>query len=165
MLAESESKITQRFLQTNCIFDEEAIEIWQKECRYRCTKKEKNEAYFKYLNWRKDKNEIALFTLYAYADLRIPKKFDCIFDYRNPERFYEAKMEITQSIWEAWFPLNSIDHGHKHLVIFKFEEKIPEIIFELHKEKKKFSSVPNDSLMLGICQIEDYNKIKKYLNT
>jgi len=163
MLAESKSKITQRFLQANCRFGQEAIDIWHRECRLRCRKKEKSKAYFTYLNWKESKYEIALFTLYAYADLEMPKGFSCIFDFRNPERYSETKMKLTQSIWEAWFPINSISHGHKHLAIFSFEEEIPELIFELHQEKEKFSSVPKDSLILGICQIEDYNKIKEYL--
>lgn len=165
MLAESESKISQRFLQTDCRFGKEAIEIWQRESRSRCAKKEKDEAYFRYLDWNKSENEIALFTYYAYADFEIPKEFSCVFDYRNPERFCESKMKLTQSIWEGWYPVNYIDHGHKHLTIFKFEEEIPSLIFELHQEKQKFSSVPKNSLMLGICQIEDYKTIKKYLLT
>ena len=165
MLAESESKISQRFLQTDCRFGKEAIDIWQRECRSRCGKKEKNEAYFKYLNWKESEKEIALFTMYAYSDFKIPKEFSCIFDFRNPERYCESKMKLTQSIWEGWYPIDHIDHGHKHLTIFSFEEEIPKLILELHQEKQKFSSVPKNSLMLGICQIEDYETIKKYLKT
>jgi hypothetical protein len=165
MLAESESKISQRFLQTDCRFGTEAIEIWQSESRSRCSKKEKDDAYLKYIHWKEKHNEIALFTLYAYADLKVPKEFSCIFDYRNPERFFESKMNLTQSILEAWYPINTIDHGHKHLAIFKFEEEIPSMVLGLHLEKQKFSSVPKNSLMLGICQIEDYETIKKYLLT
>jgi len=165
MLAESKSRISSRFLQTDCRFGIEAIDIWKRECRSRCAKKEKTEAYHKYLDWKPIENEVALFSLYAYADLNIPKTFSCIFNYRKPEEHIQTKLTITQSIWEGWFPLNTIDHGHKHLIIANFEKEVPEIIFELHEEKEKFSSVPKESLLLGICQIENHNKIKNYLET
>jgi len=165
MLPESKSKISQRFLQTDCILGNEAIDIWQRECRSRWTKKEKTEAYFKFINWKESKNEIALFTLYAYADFKIPKEFSCIFDLRNPEKYCESKIQLSQAIWEGWYPIDCIDHGHKHLAIFKFEDTIPEMILELYKENQKFLSVPKDSLMLGICKFEDYNKVKEYLLT
>lgn len=163
MLAESKSKIDQRFLTTQCRFGKEAIEIWKGETRLRC--KEQNDSIKKYLNWNETQKEIALFTMYAYADFDIPKRFSCIFDFRNPERFVKTNMTLTQSIYEGWLPVTYIDHGHKHLGIFKFDEEIPEIIYELHQEKKKFSSVPKKSLYLGICQFEDYEPIKKRLIT
>ena len=163
MLAESESKIEQRFLTTDCKFGKEAIEIWKGETRIRCRDKEKTKSLIKYLNWQESENEIALFTMYAYADFEIPKQFSCIFDYRNPNRFVKTNMTLNQSIWEGWLPVNYIDHGHKHLAIFKFDEQIPEITNELHEEKNKFSSVPKDSLYLGICQFENYELIKKDL--
>jgi hypothetical protein len=165
MKTESDSKISQRFLQTDCRFGSEAIDIWKRECRSRCAKKEKTDAYHKYLGWKPGKREVALFSLYAYADLNIPKTFSCIFNYRKPEVHLQTQLTITQSIWEGWFPLNTIDHGHKHLIIANFEEEIPNLILELHVEKEKFSSVPKGSLMLGICQIEDYEKITLYLKT
>ena len=165
MLPEQKSKITSRFLQTDCRFGKEAIDIWKRECRSRCAKREKTEAYHKYLNWKPSKSELALFSLYAYADLNIPKQFSCIFDYRKPEIKVQTNLTITQSIWEAWFPINTIDHGHKHLIIANFEEQIPSLILELYEEKSKFSSVPKDALMLGICQIEDYDHIHKYIDT
>lgn len=165
MLTEAKSKISQRFLQTDSRFGKEAINIWQRECRSRCAKKEKTEVYFRYLDWKESEKEIALFTMYAYADFKIPKEFSCIFDCRNPERYCESKIILTQSIWEGWHPIDYIDHGHKHLTVFRFEEEIPKLILELHQEKQKFSSAPKNSLLLGICQIEDYKTITKHLIT
>ncbi len=121
MLKESDCKVSQRFLQTDCSFGKDAIAIWQRECVSRCAKKDKNKAYFNYLEWKENANEIALFTLYAYADLKIPKDFSCVFDFNNPEIHIEVEIKLVQSIWEAWHPLESIDHGHKHLGIFRFE--------------------------------------------
>ena len=161
MLPEKESKISERFLFTNCRFGKEAIEIWQKESKLRCAKREKTKAYFEYLNWKESENEVALFTMYSYADFNVPKEFSCIFDYKNPEKYCESKMKLTHSIWEGWYPVNYVEHGYKHLLIFNFEEGIPKIINELYIETEKFSRVTNDSFTLGICQIEDYEKIKE----
>lgn len=165
MLAEEESKISNRFLYVNCRFGKEAIEIWQQETISRFLKKNKNDAYFEYLKWKETHNEIALFTMYAYADFYVPKKFNCIFNYKNPEIFCESKMTLTQSIWEGWLPMKRIEHGYKHLAIFKFEEEIPKLINDLYLEQEKFSSLPNDYFVLGICQFNDYNSIKKRLIT
>ncbi len=128
-------------------------------------KERKQRHIFKYLDWKKSENEIALFTMYAYADLKIPKEFSCIFDLKNPARMWTCKMTLTQSIWEGWYPIDYIEHGHKHLAIFKFEDKIPEIILELYEVKNKDINLPESYRTIGICQIKDYQKIKKYLIT
>lgn len=163
MLPESKTKICERFLQTESRLSKETINIWQQHCKLRCVSREKTPAYYRYLEWKPNNNEIALFTSYAYADLEIPKDFSCIFDYRNPHRFTNVKMTLIQSILEAWFPIEYIDHGHKHLAIFRFEHEIPAILQELHEEKEQFLNIPKNSLCLGICQIEDYETIKKDL--
>lgn len=163
MLAEEKSKISNRFLQTDCRFGKGALDIWKKECVVRCAKREKTEAYYNYLNWKAIESEVALFSLYAYADLNLPKSFSCIFNYRKPDIHLQTQLTITQSIWEGWYPTNTIEHGHKHLIIANFEIEIPNLILELHEENDKYSSVPKQSLILGICQIEDYGNITKSL--
>ena len=72
MLAESKSRISNRFLQTDCRFAKEAIEIWQRECRSRCGAKEKTEVYFKYLDWEESEKEIALFTMFRCSGNQNP---------------------------------------------------------------------------------------------
>jgi len=89
MLAESNSKISSRFLQTNCRFGTEAIDIWKTECRSRCARKENTEAYYKYLDWKANGNEVALFSLYAYADLNIPKTLAVFLITENQKFIYK----------------------------------------------------------------------------
>jgi len=155
-----------RFLQADCRFDNLAIEIWQRECKSRCAKKEKTEAYFNYINWKPTAKEIALFTLYStYKELSIPNYYDCIFDFNQPNIYNEAKFELTQIIWEAWHPLDKMVSGHKHLAIFKYEGDLPKLISSLHIESNKFSTTPIGSLLIGICKMENYSIIKKRIET
>lgn len=159
MRAEEQCNASERFLFADEYFSDNAVTIWQNECIKRCTDKPKGESYYKYINWKREENQIAIFTLYAYADFEIPKKFDCIFRLDSPKDFIEIEYELSQSIHEAWFPLDTVDHGHKHLCIFTFKDKVPDMIYLLHKGENKFyTSIPNP-ILLGFCQMTDLKYI------
>jgi hypothetical protein len=83
------------------IYSDRAISIWQSECIKRCKEKPRGSAYEKYVSWVRQENEIAVFTLYSYAELPVPKKFDIIFQLDNPENYVNVEYELTQSIHEA----------------------------------------------------------------
>ena len=89
--------------------------------------------------------------MYAYADLKIPKQFDCIFELENPLNFITTKFILIQLILEGWYPLDSMEHGCKHLCIFEFEEQMPAILDKLHIARNEFSNVPKGASELGIC--------------
>ena len=163
MQTEEECKPQNRFLFTDIIFSDEKIEIWKGECvsRVNSKKLEKSEAFNKFVNWEKSDKEIALFTLYAYADFKIPKLFNCIFELNNPDNVIFTNFHLTQSIYEGWYPINNIEDGHKHLCVFDFEDEIPQIINMLHIGKGKFSDVPKDAVTLGICNQSDFEEIRK----
>ncbi|WP_338813548.1 hypothetical protein V9L05_19370 [Bernardetia sp. Wsw4-3y2] len=161
MTTEEECKPQEKYLFTAELFSDESISIWKNECVERCENRDdKGEEYERYINWKRKDNEVALFILYAYADIKIPKQFDCIFELKNPSNFIVTKFTLTQAIWEAWFPLGSLDHGHKHLCVFEFEDEIPQILKKLHIIKNKFSDAPRGSLLLGICQRNNFEEIK-----
>lgn len=163
MKSEEECKAQEKYLLTDTLFSDESIAIWQNECVQRCKNRDKGEEYEQFINWKRKENEIALFTMYAYADFKIPKKFDCIFELKNSSNFIVTKFNLTQSIWEGWIPWDSIEHGHKHLCVFEFEKEIPEILQKLHVMKNKLSDVPNGALKLGICQMKDFEEIKFHI--
>jgi hypothetical protein len=163
MRPEIDCKSSERYLYADAFFTDKVIQISQEECRKRLKDREKNIFYDNYVNWIRQEDEIAVFTLYAYADFDIPKRFDCIFNCDNSKHYEIVNFELTQSIWEAWFPINSIDHGHKHLCIFKFDDEIPDIINLLHKEDNKFSSVPKKHVKLGFCNSSDLPAISEQL--
>jgi hypothetical protein len=162
MRSEQECKPKERYLFTDELFSDESITIWQGECisRVKSRNMDKGECYDKFISWKRKDNEVALFTLYAYADFKIPKQFDCIFDLDNPARFELTDMVLTQSIYEGWYPIDSIEDGHKHLCIFEFKNKVSELVRGLHVATGKFSKIPKSTLRLGICQSEDFEEIK-----
>ncbi|MFC0773308.1 hypothetical protein [Terrimonas alba] len=159
MRTEEQCKPSERFLFADEYISDKAIAIWKSECVKRCKNKEKSDAYYKYINWKRQANEIAVFTLYAYADFSIPKKFNTIFHLDNPKIYLEVDYELTQSIHEAWFPLNSVDDGHKHLCIFRFEKTVPDIFGTLHKEEEHFSTTPKGQKLLGFCNSNNFEAI------
>ncbi|OQP50880.1 hypothetical protein A4H97_03380 [Niastella yeongjuensis] len=161
MRSEEQCKPLERYLYVDSRWSEAAIEIWQKECIKRLATREKDSYYDKFINWKSRENEIAVFTLYAYADFPIPKRFDCIFQIGNPEIYINTEFQLTQSVWEGWFPIGNIDHGHKHLVVLEFVDKVPDIFNSLHLENNRSSTVPKPHLALGLCQFSDLTEITK----
>jgi hypothetical protein len=166
MRSEQECKPQERYLFAEELFSDESVAIWQGECvsRVSTRKMDKGQYFEKFVNWKRKDNEITLFTLYAYADFSIPKRFNCIFDLDNPARFETTDLILTQSIYEGWFPTDSIEHGHKHTCIFELSDTIPDMIKELHIATGKFSSVPKRTFRLGICQENDFEEIKRRID-
>jgi hypothetical protein len=157
MQTEESCKPSEKFLQAAILFSDKLIKLWQDQTVKRCKNREKdNASYYKFINWTRQENEVAVFTLYAYADLSIPKQFDYIFNYANPEIYIHEPFVLTQSILEAWYPINCIGHGHKHLCIFTFDNQIPDIFKQLHYETEKETSWTwNANKVLGICNFQD----------
>ena len=160
MKTEEQCNPSERFLLAEEYFSDKAISIWQSECIKRCRDKQKEEAYDRFVNWRRRENEVAVFTLYAYADFEIPKKFDILFNLSNPNEFLRVDYQLTQAVFEAWFPMDNINCGHKHLCIFSFEETLPDILSTMHKIDGLFSTAQNDQKKLGFCHSKDFEEIK-----
>ena len=144
MRTEEQCKPSERYLFADTYFTDNAITLWKTESVKRCIDKPKGDAYKRYVDWQRKDNEIAIFTLNAYADIIIPKKFDIIFQTDDPSNFIKLDYELTQSIHEAWFPVDSMNEGHKHLCIFIFDGIVPDILNLLHKENERFSTLPKN---------------------
>lgn len=119
----------------------------------------------KYLNYKKQDNEIVFSTSYAYENLIIPTQFNCFFNIINPRQFIKTKFIITQSIFEGIYPIKTIEKGHKHILIGNFTNNtinntITELVF---KSKISLDSPPNQ-LKIGICNYINYPFIKDKLN-
>jgi len=149
-----------RYLDANQYFSDNAIAVWKSECIERCKDKPRDQAYERYINWQRASNEIAVFTMYAYADFSIPKKFDIVFEKNNPANFIKSGYQLTQSIWEGWAPSGSIDHGHKHLCVFSFDGALPDILKLLHMQDEKFSTADKAHAYLGFCNSGDFESIR-----
>jgi len=158
MYNEEDCKSSFRFLHAVFVFSDKSLKYWKEETKKRC--KEIDEAYLQFLNWVRGENEVAVFTMYAYGDFLVPKKFDCIFLYDNPEHYIHAEYKLTQSIWEGYFPIKNIENGHKHLCVLSFNDKIPGIFEVMHIETGKFiSSKWKMEKSLGLCQMSDIQNI------
>ena len=135
MLAEKDCPREQRYLFSYIRFGSTALSHWKVVCWQKVQEGlfPKTALTQKYLDWEASDQEIALFTNYAYADLEIPKSFSCLFDLKNPERMLRTDILLKQSIFEAYYPVNYLDHGHKHLCIFKFQDQLPSLIYEIEE--------------------------------
>ena len=98
MQTEAQCPPTGRFLLADELLTDRAIRFIQAECVRRNRGKEATAAYQQFTGWVRQANQVALFTLYAYADLAVPKKYDCLFNYNNPAQFVRAACELTYSI-------------------------------------------------------------------
>lgn len=156
------------YLFTDELISDEGIEACKKETLKRI---EKNESVFfeeknllnKYLNWKRQPDEVALFSLYAYADLEIPLPFDCLFNIDNPKEYTTSKLIVTQSIFEGFYPADTISCGHKHTLICKFEDGIvPDIIKKLYVSNNKYSDRNYvGRFKLGLCDLRNFDSISK----
>lgn len=168
MKTEEDCHPSERYLAADQILTEQAIRRTKEHVIRTFVDREKDGYYTNFIDWDKRENQIVLFTLYAYADLEIPKSFDCIFDLNNPNKFTNCKLRLVQTITEGTFPSGIIDHGYKHISVFEFEKGIPKLITSLHNSELLENRSVGVSLQLGICNSVDFGSIKlsieKYLS-
>ncbi|MEJ1239336.1 hypothetical protein WBG78_14460 [Chryseolinea sp. T2] len=154
----------ERFLFTDELMSDEVVTKIKEACKRTDQAKVLNKsAHARFINWSRTEKEVCLFTLYAYADIMLPKQFDCIFKLDNPSVFINTKFQLTQSIYEGKYPIETIEDGHKHLCIFEFEDNVPDILNELYVGTKFYDTPSKDALTLGICQANDFAEIRSRL--
>lgn len=110
------------------------------------------------MDWTRQPNEVVVFTWHAYADLALPKQFDCVFHVDNPQEFLVASYMLTQSVINlaGGLPINRIEHGHKHSCVLTFDQEVPAVFQLLHQTDGKFSAEPpRGAFKLGFCQAAD----------
>ena len=162
MLSEKDSKPSERYLFSQCYFSDKAINELKENIRGMYKEREKDEFFLRFDSWQRQQKEILIYTSYAYADIDIPRKFDCLFELQNPENKYVGKCEITQAVLNAWAPINQMCHGHKHLCVMNFENGIPELIKILNKVEDLSTYDWRQKSLLGICDQKDFPFIKEH---
>lgn len=163
MRIEEDCPINQRYLFSDIYLSDQAIELSQKDTVKRYTNRDKNDSYQKYITWKRESKEIIVFTMYAYADLKVNKEFGCVFNYDNPDEFVLEKFILTQSIYEGWSPIDTVEHRCKHLLIFRFENEIPKILFKLHKENTLGDTRPKTCTKLSFCSEKKFEFISNHI--
>ena len=159
MLEEKSVTINERYLCSIFLLSDIAISLWQQNTIQRFTG-EKTEEYRNYVNWVRKENEIAVFSLYAYADLYLNKKFDVVFDIDYPEKSAITGFRIKQSIFEGRLPIDAISHGHKHLFILEFENGVPDLIYDLYKTDALEVVMPEKYTRIGLGTYESFEQFK-----
>ena len=156
----------QRYLYTDILLPQDSFDWWKQaaarfwERKLKTGKGFDESLYQKYMNWSLGDKQFALYTMYAYANFTIPKKFTCVFDMRNPMRFEECELTLKISAYEAMFCTNDVDAGHKHLQVFETKQSIPKLVMEMKATHGQYVYDPK-ALKIGLCMIEDYESIKE----
>lgn len=163
MRSEEDCEQGERYLFSDELFSDNAIELIKKRVKKRLQPEHKGELYNKFINWNRKPDEIALFTYYSYADFKVPKQFNCLFNTNNPYEFIKTEFTLTQCLYEGFAPSNMIDHGHKHICILEFKNKIPEIVNELHITEGDHFTYPDNKFMIGICNFNNLKAIQQQI--
>lgn len=161
MPLEAQCKPSERYLHAVAYLSDHSIKLWQQNCIRMMAGKGKDNYYYQFISWQKRENEIALITLYAYAEIKLPIKFDCIFQYDNPEQFVLADYMITQSVFEARLPIGYLEKGCKHICVLEFDNAIPDILKRLHFKQHHLLQLPAQDFAVGLCQYADLEAIIK----
>ena len=76
-------------------------------------------------NSRDRSRDAAFYTLYAYADIPLGRRYDSIWSRQNPEAYAKVDCRIEHALIEGWFPADVVDHGHKHVLFLRFAGEVP----------------------------------------
>jgi len=169
MQTEAECPARARYLHADELYTDGALQLLRAGCIRRYQKREKDaasetfvhwtrQAYNTFVQWTRQPNEVVVYTWYAYADLALPKRFDCIFHVDNPREHLLVSYLLTQSVIDlgGGFPISSVEHGHKHICVLTFEQEVPAIFQLLHRLEGNVSTMPlRGAFQLGFCQVAD----------
>jgi len=161
MQKEEDCNPQERYLFTDHYYSDKTINDIKKSLRKNNPRNQNDEFFFKFDSWKRKKNELLIYTSFAYADIKIPRRFNCIFDLNNPINSYMGNYEITQVIWNGWFPIDLIAQGHKHLCVMRFEDEIPQIVKNLDRVEDLSTYKRGNHYVIGFCDQKDYPMIKE----
>lgn len=104
-------------------------------------------------NSRDKADDRAFYTLYAYADIPLGRRYDCLFRKDGRPESVSVDCTIEHIIFESWFPVGKLEKGHKHVVFLSFDSAIPECIptFECWED------VGQNDWLYGLCDQATYN--------
>ena len=158
MTTEIEVNPSGSFLLCSYLFTDELIGKVKQDVKTFMFDRVKDNVYFEFINWQRSKNEIAALTMYSFADILLPKRFDTIFQVDNTENYVHTEFAITQAIINGWTPVGQIEKGHKHIVVIQFAESIPDI-FNLLSNFNVSENV-GGQIQLAFCDKVDFDSIK-----
>jgi hypothetical protein len=161
MLTEEKSDPSDRFLLAITFISNERIKsVLNNRIRRNATDNESSIACDTYDKWKPLNNEILVYTTYAYADIELPKAFNCVFEYNNPDNYIVSDFKITQAFFDlgGYWPCRRLDHGHKHFCVLTFEHKVPGMFSRLKELGRGWN---NDIDGLGLCDYTCFEQIRQ----
>ena len=152
------AKPYERYLNAIMYFSDKSINTMRAETIRRFKNRSKDMYYDKYINWKRQDNEIAVFTVYAPFDVALNERFDCIFDNRDPETYVIELFTLSQVIHEGWYPIDSVEHGFKNICVLTLDGKVPDIFKRLFYDTGSGEQWKSGN-ELGLCKQEDRQAI------
>lgn len=158
MLDEKSADPASRYLIVNGVLSGKMISAIKGSCiKLHKDKGLEPELYEKFIDWQPGNNELLLMTLYAYADVRLPVSYDVLFNLNNVSQYENVNCIILQSVFNGWFPIDKIEHGHKHACVTKFAH-IPQLIQQA-AIIENVTDLNNSETKLGLCSANDFPHI------
>lgn len=152
---------SERYLLCNYVFSDKMINRVKAEVETFMAKREKDETYFEFINWKKTETEIVVLAMYAYDDILLPKKYNTVFQIGKPGNFVNPDFTITQAILNGWASVNQMSKGHKHICVIQMENAADSIFNLLtYFDPKKTG---HGNIQLGFCDKNDFEEIKNRL--
>ncbi|RZM24271.1 MAG: hypothetical protein EOO88_23385 [Pedobacter sp.] len=120
----------------------------------------------KFLTWQPAHNQLAIWTMYAYADEILPLELDCVFSLPNPINHEFVPLRVEQSIWNGYLPSSDIGMGHKHLLIVELNSEVsfPALLRKTENFFDKtfeLDELPKSNV--GLCRRADFPAIQTHL--
>jgi hypothetical protein len=158
MRTEKEIDPSKRYLLCDSVISDKTLAIVKSDVRRFMKDREKDTTYHQFINWIPQQNEMVVLSLYAYADMPIPKQYNIIFQIGQPENYISADFTITQAIINGWTSVRELGYGHKHIIIIQFPKGIPSIfdilpVFSVERNIRK-------EYQLGLCTKFDFESIR-----
>ncbi|RYX85349.1 hypothetical protein EON73_02945 [bacterium] len=152
-----ENQPDQYLLCSYCIPDN-LLETIKVDIKRFMSDREKDDNYYKFIDWQKKENELVVLTMYVYEDMKLPKTFDTIFQIGNPDNFVQINFSLTQAVINGWTPIDHISRGHKHICVIEFSKEIPDIFNLIPLFNKQETSQKTNQI--GFCDSNTFESAR-----
>ncbi len=161
MRSEADTPVEQRFLMVLGRLsegmvrqlEEEEMPLWLERARGRG--EDSNLAPWERFSKRDRSQDHAFYTLYAYADIPLGRRYDCVFQ-RDGGPAIRVSCRVDHAVFEGGFPTDQVEHGHKHVVFLSFDGPLPKCIPTF----QRWEEVGQDDWQFALCDHTTYDARK-----
>ena len=80
------------------------------------------EELFQKFNSRDRSLDCAVFSIHAYANIPLGREYNLIWNRNNPENSIQLRCRLEHILFNAWYPVAEIQHGHKHVLFLTIDD-------------------------------------------